>query len=143
MANSTRRLALVAVMFTALFAAPAGAEDAKPPVEAKALVTRQLDAFAHDDAASAYALAVPELKTMFADSDGFMAMVKDKYAPVYRHRSVDFGDAVVDGDDIAITATLVDNDNQVWTAVYKLAKQPDGQWLIGGCILIKSDDKAL
>jgi hypothetical protein len=143
MANSTRRLALVAVMFAALFAASAGAEDAKPPVDAKALVTRQLDAFAHDDAASAYALAVPELKTMFADSDGFMAMVKDKYAPVYRHRSVDFGDAVVDGDNVAITATLVDNDNQVWTAVYKLAKQPDGQWLIGGCILIKSDDKAL
>ena len=143
MGNSTRRFALAVAMFAALFAASASAEDATPLVDAKALVTRQLDAFAHDDAAAAYALAVPELKTMFADSDGFMAMVKDKYAPVYRHRSADFGDPVVDGDNVAISATLVDNDNQVWTAVYKLAKQPDGQWLIGGCLLIKSEDKAL
>lgn len=143
MANSTRRLALVAAMFAALFAASAGAQEAKPPVDAKALISRQLDAFARDDAAAAYALAVPGFKTMFADPDAFMAMVRDKYAPVYRHRSVDFGDPVVDGDDIAISATLVDNDNQVWTAIYKLAKQPDGQWLIGGCLLLKSDDKAL
>jgi hypothetical protein len=130
-------------MFAALFAASAGAQEAKPPVDAKALISRQLDAFARDDAAAAYALAVPGFKTMFADPDAFMAMVRDKYAPVYRHRSVDFGDPVVDGDDIAISATLVDNDNQVWTAIYKLAKQPDGQWLIGGCLLLKSDDKAL
>ena len=34
MANSTRRLALAAVMFAALFAASAGAEDARPFVEA-------------------------------------------------------------------------------------------------------------
>jgi hypothetical protein len=143
MADLTRRLALVAVLFAGLFTASASAEDAQPAIDAKALISRQLDAFARDDAAAAYALAAPGLKTMFADSDGFMAMVRDKYTPVYRHRSVDFGDPVVDGDDIAISATLVDNDNQVWTAIYKLAKQPDGQWLIGGCVLIKSQDKAL
>lgn len=143
MANSTRRWALVAATFVALFATSALAEDIKPAIDAKALISRQLDAFAHDDAATAYALAAPELKTMFADSDGFMAMVRDKYTPVYRHRSIDFGDPVVDGDTVAISATLVDKDNQVWTAIYKVAKQPDGQWLIGGCILIKSEDKAL
>jgi uncharacterized protein DUF4864 len=143
MAKSTRRLALAVVMFATLLAAQAGAEDARPVVDAKAIISRQLDAFANDDAAAAYALAAPGVKTIFADPDVFMAAVRANYAPVYRHRSVDFGDAVVDGDDIAITATLVDDDNQVWTALYKLAKQPDGQWLIGGCVLIKSEDKAL
>jgi hypothetical protein len=143
MAKSTRRLALAAVMFAALLAAPAGAEDAKPVVDAKAIISRQLDAFASDDAAAAYALAAPGVKTIFADPDVFMAAVRANYAPVYRHRSVDFGDPAVDGDNVAITATLVDDNNQVWTALYKLAKQPDGQWLIGGCLLIKSDDKAL
>ena len=143
MANSTRPLALVALALAALFATSALAEDATPAVDAKALISRQLDAFAHDDAATAYALAAPQLKTMFADSDGFIAMVRDKYKAVYRHRSVDFGDPVADGDTIAISATLVDQDNQVWTAIYKVVKQPDGQWLIGGCVLIKSNDTAL
>ena len=143
MANLVRGLVLVAGVVAALLAMPAGAEEAKPAAEARALISRQLDAFAHDDAPGAYALAAPDLKTKFADADVFMDMVRRQYAPVYRHRSIDFGEAQLDGDAIAITATIVDGDNQVWTALYKLARQPDGQWLINGCMLIKSSQSAL
>jgi len=143
MANSMRGLVLVAGLFATFLTISAGAEEGKPSVEARALISRQLDAFARDDAPAAYALAAPDLKTMFTDADVFMDMVRRRYAPVYRHRSVDFGDAQLDGDAIAITATIVDGDNQVWTALYKLARQPDGQWLINGCMLVKSEESAL
>jgi hypothetical protein len=50
-----------------------------------------LDGFEHDDGEAAYALAAPAIKEMFSDADDFMAMVRHHDAPVYRHRSVEFG----------------------------------------------------
>ena len=91
-------------------------------------------------AACAYALASPGLKTVFSDPDTFMQMVRGQYAPVYRHQSVEFGETAVDGDNVSQVLTIVDDDNQVWKALYKLARQPDGTWLITGCVLIRSTD---
>ena len=79
----------------------------------------------------------------FTDPDVFMGMVRNRYAPVYRHRDVDFGDAEVDGDTMTITATLVDGDNQLWTALYTLERQPDGRWLINSCKLIRPVESVL
>ncbi len=69
-------------------------------------------------------------------------MVRNGYAPVYHHRSVDFGQMDMDGDNVSQVVTIVDDNNVVWKALYKLARQPDGQWLINGCLLIKSTDEA-
>ena len=57
---------------------------------------------------------------MFPSADFFIAMVRDKYAPVYRHRSVEFGAAHDDGDLVTQVLTIVDGDNQVWKALYEL-----------------------
>ena len=110
----------------------------EPP--ARDLIERQLDAFAHDDAAAAWALAAPGLKQVFPDPDHFIAMVRASYAPVYRHQSVEFGQMETEGDNASQVLTIVDQDNVVWKALYKLARQPDGRWLINGCLLIKSSD---
>jgi hypothetical protein len=135
-----RALWMLGLVFV-LLAAPASAGDnSLGGQEARALIERQLDAFARDDAAGAYALASPGLKTVFADPDTFMEMVRGKYAPVYRHQSVEFGEPEVDGDNVSQVLTIVDENNQVWKALYKLARQPDGTWLITGCVLIKSTD---
>ena len=55
MLRSTRGIFALALGF-ALLGSTARAEDSLPP-EARALVQQQLDAFAHDDANAAYALA--------------------------------------------------------------------------------------
>jgi hypothetical protein len=128
-------------MALALSCAPARADESASP-NARLLIERQLDAFSRDDAAAAYAEAAPGIKAMFANPNNFMDMVRGQYAPVYRHRSAEFGQARIDGDTIEQSVTFVDGDNQVWTALYKLQRQPDGQWLISGCSLIKSDDKS-
>jgi hypothetical protein len=67
-------------------------------------------------------------------------MVRSKYTPVYRHRSVEFGDMRRDGDTASQVVTFVDEDNQVWKALYDLARQPDGSWLITSCVLVRSPD---
>ena len=48
----------------------------------------------------------------------------------------------IDGDNVSQVVTIVDDDNEVWKALYKLARQPDGKWLINGCLLVKSTDTA-
>jgi hypothetical protein len=109
----------------------------------QAIVERQFEAFERDDGAAAYALAAPTIKEMFGDPDHFMAMVRDHYAPVYRHRSVEFGAFSESGDKASLEATLVDNDNIVWTALYSLSRETNGDWLISGCVLVKSDGSAI
>jgi hypothetical protein len=110
---------------------------------ARAVVEKQLDAFAHEDEQAAYALAAPGIRDRFPDAGQFMEMVRLQYPAVVRHRSVDFGPSAAEGDQARQTVTFVDDDNVVWTALYTLARQPDGQWLIAGCMMAKSDDTAL
>jgi len=109
----------------------------------RAIVERQFDAFQRDDGQAAYALAAPTIKDMFSDADHFMAMVRDHYAPVYRHRSADFGAFEESGDEASLEATLVDNDNVVWTALYSFRRVSNGDWLISGCILAKAEASAI
>ncbi len=108
-----------------------------------AIVERQFDAFERDDSEAAYALAAPTIKQMFGDADHFMAMVREHYAPVYRHRSVEFGAFTESGDEASLEATLVDNDNVVWTALYSFRRVPNGDWLISGCVLAKAEGSAI
>jgi hypothetical protein len=109
----------------------------------RAIVERQFDAFERDDEQAAYALADPAIKDMFSDAGHFMAMVRDHYGPVYRHRSVEFGAFKESGDEATLEATLVDNDNVVWTALYTFRRMSNGDWLISGCVLAKAEGSAI
>jgi len=130
------------VLGISLCFAVASAEDLTA-ASSRAIVERQLDAFARDDGDAAYALAAPTIKQMFGDSDHFMAMVRDHYGAVYRHRSVEFGAFKESDDEASLEATLVDNDNVVWTALYSFRRVSNGYWLISGCVLAKAEGSAI
>ena len=136
-------LAVLFALGFALSSDGAAAGDAPAPADIHQLIERQLDAFAHDDGAGAYQLASPGIQAMFPDPETFMTMVRNSYAPVYRHRSVEFGAFADEGDKIEQALSIVDDDNVVWAAVYTLARQPDGTWKISGCVLAKSDQSSL
>jgi hypothetical protein len=136
------RLIEVVVLAATVWVATASAEESTA-ARSRAIIERQFEAFARDDAEAAYALADPTIKQMFVDADHFMAMVRDRYAPVYRHRSVEFGDFAQLGDEATLKATLVDDDNVVWTALYSLRREPNGDWLISGCVLVRSEGSAI
>jgi Domain of unknown function (DUF4864) len=133
-----RKMLAALMLLLGAVAALSTARAADADQQARALIQRQLDAFARDDAAGAYALASPGIKSIFTDSAIFMEMVRTQYAPVYHHRSAAFGAFLANGDEASQDLTIVDDNNEVWTAIYKLARQPDGSWLINGCLLINS-----
>jgi hypothetical protein len=116
-------------------AAPAFAGDV---ATAQSVIRAQEQAFASDDAAAAYSHAAPEIKQLFPQADTFMQMVRQGYAPVYRHKSFEFGEARASGGHIAQRVHIVDDNGEAWEAMYTLEQQPDGSLKITGCSLLKA-----
>ncbi len=125
---------LVAFMIT-LFAAPARADDV---AAAQSVIRAQEQAFIHDDAAAAYSYAAPAIKQIFSAPDIFMSMVQSGYAPVYRHKSFEFGDSKTEGSSVAQRVHIIDANGEAWEALYTLEQQADGSYKITGCSLLKA-----
>ncbi len=114
------------------FAAPALADDTSA---AQNVIRAQEQALARDDFAAAYSYAAPALQRMFGDPDTFMNMVRNGYAPVYRHKSLEFGDSRTTDGRIEQDVRIVDANGVPWDALYFLEAQPDGSLKIIGCTL--------
>ena len=129
-----RAFSLLAILLLSL-AAPARAAD--DVAAAQRVIRSQIEAFSRDDAATAYSYAAPAIQEIFPQADIFMSMVRNSYAPVYRHKSFDFGEARVSDGTIAQRVHIVDADGVSWEALYTLEVQPDGSVKITGCVLLK------
>jgi hypothetical protein len=130
-----RPLALLLAFLIGL-AAPARAAD--EVAAAQGVIRSQVEAFSHDDAVAAYSYAAPAIQNLFPQPDIFMAMVRGSYAPVYRHKSFEFGEARASDGQIAQRVHIVDADGVPWEALYTLELQPDGSLKITGCTLLKA-----
>ncbi|QOZ32276.1 DUF4864 domain-containing protein [Bradyrhizobium sp. CCBAU 53421] len=124
---------ILAILLGAL--APAAADDV---ATAQGVIRAQEQAFGRDDAAAAYSYAAPAIQQIFPQADIFMSMVQNQYAPVYRHRSFEFGAAQSDGDRIAQRVQIVDANGEAWEALYTLERQADGSLKITGCSLLRA-----
>lgn len=106
---------------------------------ARAVITRQAEAFGRDDASTAYAQAAPAIREIFPNADLFLGMVRNQYQPVYRHRTFVFGQARDIGDtSVSQSVAIQDESGTDWTAEYMLERQADGEWRITGCRLTKA-----
>ena len=130
-----RILALIVALLFALAAPSAAADDV---AAAQGVISAQEQAFSHDDAAAAYSYAAPAIQQLFPQADIFMSMVQNSYAPVYRHRSFEFGEARSEGSWIAQRVHIVDANGEAWEALYTLERQADGSLKITGCSLLKA-----
>lgn len=129
----------ILLLLFALTVGPATVAHAEDDLAAaQKVITAQVEALGRDDAATAYSYAAPALKGVFTDPNVFMAMVKKGYAPVYRHKSFEFGKAQAASNQIAQRVTIVDAEGQAWEALYTLERQSDGSMKISGCTLIKA-----
>jgi Domain of unknown function (DUF4864) len=84
----------------------------------------------------------PAIQEIFPQADIFMSMVRNSYAPVYRHKSFDFGEARVSDGTIAQRVHIVDADGISWEALYTLELQRDGSVKITGCVLLRAGQAA-
>jgi hypothetical protein len=134
-------LAALAVALSLLAARPGLAEPDRTGVQA--VIERQLEAFARDDAAGAYGFAAPSIQAIFPDEAAFMAMVQRAYPPVYRSRARRFAETteLPDGG-VAQAVRLQDEAGEDWVALYTLERGPDGAWRITGCTLQRVPSQA-
>ena len=130
-----RALVLLLAFLTAL-ASPARAAD--DVATAQTVIRSQVEALGRDDAATAYSYAAPAIHDMFPQADIFLFMVQHSYAPVYRHKSFEFGEARAADGQIAQRVHIVDADGEAWEALYTLEQEPDGSLKIIGCVLLKA-----
>ena len=127
-------LLLVAVLIG--LASPARAAD--DIAAAQGVIRSQEQAFSRDDAAAAFSFAAPAIQEIFQLPEIFLGMVRGSYAPVYRHKSFEFGEARIADGGIAQRVHIVDDDGVAWEALYTLERQPDGSLKITGCSLLKA-----
>jgi hypothetical protein len=127
----------VVLLFATLLCLAAPARAADDVAAAQGVIRSQVEAFGRDDAAAAYSYAAPAIHELFPQADIFMFMVQHSYAPVYRHKSFEFGEARVSDGKVAQRARIVDDNGETWEALYTLEQQPDGSYKIIGCALLK------
>jgi hypothetical protein len=129
------RALVLLLAFTIALLAPARAAD--DIAAAQSIIRSQVDALGRDDAATAYSYAAPAIQDRFPQADVFLGMVQRSYAPVYRHKSFEFGEARIADSKIAQRVNIIDADGTPWEALYTLEVGPDGSLKISGCVLIK------
>lgn len=124
-----------------LLSSAARAQDMVTPAEntlVQHVITEQIDAFRHDDATAAFALAAPHIKAMFGDAAHFLAMVRHAYPLVYRQRAFSFGTSMIDQGLLIQRVQLTGENGDEALALYTMEKELDGSWRIAGCSLVES-----
>lgn len=111
------------------------------PSEADAVrqvVIAQLQAFAEDDADSAFATATPGVREAIGNPLRFLAMVRGAYPMVYRPAAVAFLKPDEDSGTVLQMVQITDGDDKSWIALFALERQPDATWRISGCAVAEN-----
>ena len=138
-----------ALLLACVVGATASAATKAPPVSAadaravRTVIESQLDAFAADEAERAFSFAAPSIRQMFGTSERFMAMVKRGYPVVYRPASVAFLKPLTIEGGVLQEVQLTDADGEVWIASYRMQRQRDRSWRIGGVELAQGQARAI
>lgn len=97
------------------------------------VIVAQLNAFADDDADSAFATATPTVRAAIGEAARFLSMVRGAYPMVYRPAVVDFLKPEEESGEVMQLVQLRDNHDKSWLVTFALERQPDGSWRISGC----------
>lgn len=112
-------------------------------VAAKAAIQGQLAALAKDDAELAFSFAAPSIQAVFKTPQNFVDMVIRSYPVVYRPVRVIYMKPQSAGPDLLLPVQMTDTKGISWIANYTLQQQPDGKWLISGCVLSEDGSKKM
>ncbi|MBV6633900.1 MAG: DUF4864 domain-containing protein [Alphaproteobacteria bacterium] len=109
------------------------------------VINSQLEAFALDDAETAFAFASPGIQRRFGSANLFIRMVKSSYAPLISPSQVFFGEAQPSNNRDAIVqrVTFQDDNGLLVEALYRMVQIDGGEWRIAGCVLRQSAERAL
>ncbi len=132
------RILALLVCLVPMLAAPAAAQDAV--TEAQLVISNQIKALMQNDADTAYSLASPDIKSVYPDKGGFLAMVQKEYEPVYHAGNFAFGRSkLIGGGEIVLQEVLVSSsDGEDWTAIYEMRLMDDGSYKVNGVRMVRN-----
>ena len=132
---------LLALAFTAATTSLRASATPLNDTEADAVrqvVVAQLQAFAEDDADTAFATATPGVREAIGNPMRFLAMVRGAYPMVYRPATFAFLKPEEDDGTVLQMVTITDGDDKSWIALFALERQPDSSWRISGCVVAEN-----
>ena len=115
----------------------------KDRLQIQGIIDAQLKAFHSKDAEKAFSYASPSIKNKFGTPTRFLTMVRKFWPEVYNARRSEFLQlAEVKG--VWIQGVIISDDlGETWLAQYPMELQPDGNWLINGCVVRALEDRSL
>lgn len=130
---------LAALVFLCLATAARAQEvSAADRTAIKGVITRQMEAFQRDDGPGAFGYASPSIQEQFGTPGHFLDMVRQSYPSVYRPRSVEFSELLVQGGQVIQQVELVGPGGETQLALYFMEPGAPGTWRISGCTLTRS-----
>lgn len=142
MSALNRLVVSITLAFCASLAMPLAAT-ASPVSEADArdiqrVVTAQFEAFAGDDAESAFQTATPAVREAIGSSGMFLALVRGAYPMVYHPKTVIFHKPEQEDGTVLQLVEITDDNAKSWLALFALEQQPDTSWRISGCVVAEN-----
>ena len=112
-------------------------------LQIREIIGAQLEAFHSRDAEKAFSYASPSIQAEFRTPDRFFSMVRKFWPEVYSTRRSEFLQlAEIKG--VWIQGVIISDDlGETWLAQYPMELQPDGHWLIDGCVVRALEDRSL
>ena len=132
------QIIVASALFLGLFTGTSANKDILDfETDIRSVIEIQLKAFARGDASPASAQAAPSIRAKFPTDAIFMMMVRSGYAALIDPRRVNFIEIIMDQRTPVYQVSLESRDGQQWMAFYRMSKQPEGNWLIEGCVLTR------
>jgi hypothetical protein len=116
---------------------PAALADEASDAAIHDVITRQLEAIKKDDATAAFAMAAPNIQSMFGDPATFMSMVERGYPQIYRSTGHKFLNIDTSTGRL-MQRVLIESVKGSVVVRYEMI-EIDGVWRINGCMIEKVD----
>jgi hypothetical protein len=109
--------------------------------EIRSVIREQLDALRTHDPERALACATPKRRS-HGTPGHFMETIARTFPQLIHTQSAVFGQVRQVQDFAAQSVQVIASDGSTTSAVYILARQPDGSWLIDSCVCKKPEEGA-
>lgn len=102
------------------------------------VVQSQLQAFASDDADTAFELASDETQALIGSPQALLGIVRELYPPLHRPQKAVFAPADVEGDHAIQEVAITDMNNVIWIAVFLMQQDEESHWKICSYHLVET-----
>lgn len=100
------------------------------------VIEAQMEAFRQDDGETAFSYAASDVQNQFGTPENFMRMVRLGYRPLYRPLQIHFKLAHMEEGKIWQPLLATAEDGHIVIAIYFVTRLPNGDWRIGGVMLM-------